>query len=467
MYVTLLNQLRESITELDEKPEIKYPEWLLERIKERQVTKRKIQTLCESVIELYLHGSTSKTSGRQVYDHIMNCLSVFRVVPGSVRGRSDNQIKVHQAGVFANLPFIYGNEWEYNQSAVLKSLGLTTLNQLLLVSTPRRFGKTTAVAMLVAALVYCIPNRYEVLIFAQNLRTSRAMMEKIQGFMCQLPEGEKRIVKCTTSGPACELLFLHQGKNAKVQPSKITALPTGGDNLRGTGGDFLIVEEMSFVSAATMTVNIAPPLKKRNTVFMGISSPSPDKTDLFNTLIEEKDDKGNYHFHTILIQLRCKECIDKNARYCEHLQKETPAWLNSKRDEVIKLFYKNDPQLFRSEIMGISSSLYRTCLWYERLNHCFNTNRRQITEFVSVIFVFFDPSGGGKASNTGVTSLLYTQDNYLVVIFHNNNQSSIQKQVLRDVQGYVPTRKLHKTSLEVIEHRRINREDRDERQSCN
>ena len=66
--------------------------------------------------------------------------------------------------------------------------------QRVLVCTPRRFGKTWAVAMFIAALIYCVPNMW-ISVFSTGQRASSSLLDLTHKFVCSLKDGSKRVKK--------------------------------------------------------------------------------------------------------------------------------------------------------------------------------------------------------------------------------------------------------------------------------
>jgi len=108
--------------------------------------------------------------------------------------RSFDQKRFHDAYLHAILPKIYGEEWELAQQRVMEKLGIDSLSVEVLCMCPRRWGKTWALAMFVAAVLYCVP-RMKIAVFTTGNRAGRAFRDKAVMFLGQLEDGMRRIVK--------------------------------------------------------------------------------------------------------------------------------------------------------------------------------------------------------------------------------------------------------------------------------
>lgn len=77
--------------------------------------------------------------------------------------RSLGQRDFHRSFLIACLPHVVGDDaWTKHREYYLTLFDEDTYKAEVLVTTPRRFGKTTAVAMFVAALMCCCPRKFKV-----------------------------------------------------------------------------------------------------------------------------------------------------------------------------------------------------------------------------------------------------------------------------------------------------------------
>jgi len=356
------------------------------------------------------------SDGNHLYHEIMIALSELRFSPGSSLGRSPFQITLHEYILEACLPFIYGKEWHTDKASVLRKHNIKKIRQFVLASTPRRYGKTQAIAMAIAVLVALIPG-FKIVLFGQNQRTTQELLAYAIYYMGQIAPSRGRIVLKQMSGNSNVVIWSSVGTKDSPLNSKIVALPSGSDNLRGQGYHLGIVEEAVFVPEETFTVGMAPGLGKVDSAMVAISSASPDVNHPFNTWLYEKDDTGEFVFHSLIVELLCKKCREekKNAwKECTHMSDEKPHWLDPNRAAVLKCIYKLSPELYASEIQGVSSNMYPRCLDSELVGKALE-KRTVINYHVPIIGVFIDPSGGGRASNMGIVSGYYTTKNDFVV----------------------------------------------------
>lgn len=109
--------------------------------------------------------------------------------------RAPHQALFHKKSIITCLPHIYKGEWEWNKGRVLKQHSISKINHEVFIIAPRRFGKTIAIAMLVAALLLCcIGIRIIVLATCKRASLSLARLTKKFVELSRLHNGAKRIL---------------------------------------------------------------------------------------------------------------------------------------------------------------------------------------------------------------------------------------------------------------------------------
>lgn len=116
--------------------------------------------------------------------------------------RSEQQKQFHDAFTQACLPHIYGEHWEAERERVLKNFGINAIRFEAMAITPRRFGKSWAVGMFCAGLLWCVP-RIRICVFSTGKRASGSLMELVLKFLSKIEGYAKRVCKKTE-----EQLFL-------------------------------------------------------------------------------------------------------------------------------------------------------------------------------------------------------------------------------------------------------------------
>jgi hypothetical protein len=107
--------------------------------------------------------------------------------------RSDDQRKFHNAMIQAMIQIIYKNDLFEHLDTLLSRYNCTQLKPDVLIVSPRRWGKTTSVAMFAASVMAVIEN-LEQAIFSTGRRASRALLELMYAFIMRLPGMKERVV---------------------------------------------------------------------------------------------------------------------------------------------------------------------------------------------------------------------------------------------------------------------------------
>lgn len=106
--------------------------------------------------------------------------------------RHEYQQRFHEQFVHSCLPKIYGDEWDTNSERILHRYHLQAIHQETLIVCPRRFGKTTAVAMFAAAFLWCVPS-CEIAIFSTGKRTAGKLMAQTLAFLDMIRNFRSRV----------------------------------------------------------------------------------------------------------------------------------------------------------------------------------------------------------------------------------------------------------------------------------
>lgn len=139
----------------------------------------------DQVMSAIQFGDTS-TDGERREVRINQVLNSFGLI------RTKQQRQFHEAGILGSLQHIHGQTFERGRIKIMKKRKLKELRTEILVVTPRRYGKTTMVAMLAAAFLLCIPG-IRIAIFSTGRRASQSLMDLIVHFIMKIDGGKERI----------------------------------------------------------------------------------------------------------------------------------------------------------------------------------------------------------------------------------------------------------------------------------
>ena len=104
--------------------------------------------------------------------------------------RTSTQRFFHKKIVESILPWIYGkSDFSRFKERILFEAGMhpDTYNQYTLISTPRRWGKTTSVAMFVASVLFSVPESW-ISVYSTGRRASKALSDLVHKMVRRLEE---------------------------------------------------------------------------------------------------------------------------------------------------------------------------------------------------------------------------------------------------------------------------------------
>lgn len=133
------------------------------------------------------NATKRRRQGEEMYDKIIGDLNSLGM------RRTEYQKQFHTAAMHACLFHIYGEDYESLLHSLLDKYNLKSLANEVLAIMPRRYGKSTMVAMFAAVMLMRIPG-IQIAIFSTGRRASYALMAKIVKFVHLLPGGSGRIV---------------------------------------------------------------------------------------------------------------------------------------------------------------------------------------------------------------------------------------------------------------------------------
>jgi len=108
--------------------------------------------------------------------------------------RSADQKAFHEMFIEAALPHIYGKSvWPMVAQRVLRRMRLERIRSEVLILTPRRWGKTTSVAMFVAAMALEVPGVTQA-VYSTGKRASGGVMAQVGKYLSLSPDSAKRVV---------------------------------------------------------------------------------------------------------------------------------------------------------------------------------------------------------------------------------------------------------------------------------
>ena len=315
--------------------------------------------------------------------------------------RSRMQKQFHDRFIQAVALHLYKDDPDVDLESIMRMNGWNDLRQSVLCLTPRRFGKTTAVAMFVAAYAMCVPHSTQS-IFSTGRRASQKLLELIRDIIKKTPMADC-IVKCNQ-----EELTLQIGFDRR----KIFSYPSHAKTLRGVGGDVLYLEEAAFLDLQVFYEIVVPLLEMDTTALIAISTPQ-DKQNFYSEMFELKDARGDPFFRTIRVSLVCKACEEAGkGSECTHNQDLIPPWKSAAKLDMVRALYGDQKDLMQRESMGQITSDANSVFNMDMIESMMQMQELDFEP--NFFFTGVDPTGGG-ASYMAVVSVVLSGDRCFIV----------------------------------------------------
>ena len=308
----------------------------------------------------------------------------------------------------ASLVKIVGIEnYEKNPMFYMKMAQKKNRQSLSIVITPRRFGKTTATAIYVAALLLTVPS-IVIAIFSTGRRASTLLLQKISQIVLGTQQ-DKRVLQSNQE-------TLKIGGESPGETRTCHSYPSNVATLKGVGCDIGIMEEFTRCDPAVWQEVVIPLLGVNGTSIVAISTPLGED-NWYSDLIQKRRDDGTQLFNVIQYSLVCAECRRKGiSSQCAHRMDLLPPWKSEGRQKLVKFLLGNSEDMFLTEAMGEISSSKSRCFSEELIdafllrpqNHLPTMHKSQ------TVFICIDPTSGVR-SELAIASLFFTSNNSLCV----------------------------------------------------
>lgn len=318
--------------------------------------------------------------------------------------RSKMQRQFHETFLQSVCLHLYKDDPDVDMEKIMRVNNWDDLRQSVLCMTPRRFGKTTAVSMFVAAYAMCVPNSVQS-IFSTGRRASQKLLELIRDMVKATPWAD-RIIKCNQEE------FVLQG-DSPFDKRKVFSYPSCAKTLRGVGGDVLYLEEAAFLDLQVFFEIVVPLLEMATTALIAISTPQ-DKLNFYSEMFELRDNTGETFFRTIKVSLVCDKCKSAGTgASCTHKQDLIPPWKSAAKLDMVRALYADQGDLMQRESMGSITDDANSLFESEKVVS-FMKRKPILLRPPDYIFMALDPNGGGS-SQMAVVSVVIEDDQLVVV----------------------------------------------------
>lgn len=372
----------------------------------------------------------NKLPGMAIYNRLVAAIDLL------YRRPHDVQIDLIIGGFQIYLPLIFDGrtdkreplageitDWDMYKEQICRRIGIKDIDEAIpvlgrFVSTPRRFGKTEFMAMLVSLLLICVP-RISILAISTNLNISNMFVERVAGYLSAIPEAQARVIAQNKS--EITLAPWDNDRNRRNMFSTLKALTSSTNGNRGQGARVIVFDEGAFGDDNAMINFVWPLLQQENVKLFCISSPAVDENSFFAQIIRKY--AGSKLVSVFVFESVCRDCARQDKDTCPHTVDFTPPWISSESARAAgKIIKELDSAAYFREFKGATEVTDIPGFPAELITKAFGANSnvyysvpektrwRPLTVFMSI-----DPSGGGDASNVGLVSFFVDDSGNMVV----------------------------------------------------
>jgi hypothetical protein len=321
--------------------------------------------------------------------------------------RSDDQVRFHNEMLLICLPSIFKEDWNRNSAAIVRATQLAFDFDImgLIISTPRRFGKTTAVASFVAAMLLECAG-VSIIVYATGKRAAEQLSRQAWEIMGPYTCTEGRTVEVRNQ----ELTRLRRfGVKTELR-----CVPSNAVTARGTGGAVIILEEFGFMDDTFFRTVVVPILSVSGSRIIAISSPSDQAVNHMRTSMDAIDQRtGKNLFKSISVTRMCPACAAVSKIDCDHVIPSNPPWRTSADENRLLALYDGSEREGHRELLGAVVSSDTCAFGLLDLERLFKTKAGCYAmvgpgaERPQRIYIAFDPSAGGQGSDSAWVSFYF------------------------------------------------------------
>lgn len=184
---------------------------------------------------------------------------------------------------------------------------------------------------------------------------------------------------------------------------------------------------MAYLPWVVFCAVVLPVMVKRGSVMFGISTYA-EQDNFFTKLISQTNADGSPMFKQIEYSTICKKCFEKGIKnVCKHNKDKLPHWHDAEEYAILFKMMENNSDIAMREIGGISTDSSITSYFDPlktsdlvlgvsidgKTNYVVDLGKSMI----NTIFIAIDPCGGGKHSEYGLISCVFSQTQLIVRSF--------------------------------------------------
>jgi hypothetical protein len=358
--------------------------------------------------------------------------------------RSDAQKDFHKAFINATLPHIYGvADFERYRERIMHERSIAEIQQEVLVCCPRRFGKTTAVSMFIAALLYAVPDTW-ISCFSTGQRASTTLLDQAARFFATMPNSKDKVIKKNQ-----EQFFCRGTSSADVR--RFHSFPSSVAGLKGQGGKIIILEEASRLDEQVFSEVCLPLLGVSNTSLLAISTPL-EENNFFSQLLLAKKPNGAPLFKNLQIQLICSACREQKKTECPHLAGNLPSWKSAARGDLVRQLMDGNKDMWLREQAGVITTRDTSAFDRGTVDVCF-AKRFPVDNLVckdNRVYLSIDPSGGGFSQTACIAGAVDSVTKAMVVFAADGCAVTCDEGLETYLRGFMESVRSHAVFANVV-----------------
>ncbi len=361
--------------------------------------RERMQVRTRLEVSLSRSVATSASRAYEVMDRLTEILHLFDRPPHSQRFLL--QIRLHDRMRSCLAPRIFGKDFAAERVNIMNRYGFNRIDRVNFYEIPRQFGKTTAVAMFMAAALVTVPNlRIGVISMTLAAARGEGLLGEIKAQLAYLMTLDEvqgyglRVMKNSESLLRVEL--------NKTDVRRVVAY-AATKAIRGSTFCMIAVDEAAFIDDWVFVDLLFPIARRAHVGLIVFSSPAKDANlgKIFNVTMRRGGPK------TWAIRLVCDPCFKLGiVGSCAHRKHEIPTHSTREGDAEIAELYGNKHQAaYDREIRGLAAEPPDPHMFNPIFVERFLKNAAHLPNDCLEVVISVDPAAGTARPETSISEL--------------------------------------------------------------
>lgn len=362
----------------------------------------------EEAIRSGTDSSTRIVKGDLILREYISNLQYFKIM------KFGPQLEVIRTFTAALLSQMFGRTWAEHRERVLERYGYDDCKKEILVTMPRRCGKSAIASLLEANALVTLGGPSA--IFAPHLFQSQEFAKLVKVWICQMPNGDKMMVVDNQKKVKVSRTFNKDEVCELGGAGEMYVFSGSVNSARGFTAKRVYFDEASFASDDFITSHVFAAMLLADVSVLLISSPPDNSNAVFNQLCHFKNKQGEPVFKWIAVENMCPKCQQDRKIKCPHKILAIPPWQSGseERTTIEEVLGQLDPRRYRIEILGVSEGTDVSAFPRELVDNFQNMPEMKFTQNPQFIGIAVDPSAEGESETGIVAAAIDDSGNYVV-----------------------------------------------------